>query len=109
MSVHLGFSFVFIVSYSSGWIIIIPEGHPIAHVNIDSTCSHTLEWNLKKLIEAELNHQLGSDRRDRRDRRNRRCSCCFRDTLLFSCSDKNTKSAARKVKRSCARANICPY
>ena len=74
VSVHLGFSFVFIISYSSGWIIIIPEGHPIAHVNIDSTCSHTLEWNLKKLIEAELNHELGSDRGDWRDSRSISCA-----------------------------------
>ena len=30
------------------------------------------------------------------DRRNRRCSCCFRDTLLFSCSDKNKNQQLEK-------------
>ena len=75
VSVHLGFSLIFIASYPSEWIIIIAP-HPLwGTFNCYSANIYTLKWNLKKLIKVELNHELGSTWRScritRSDWRNR--------------------------------------
>ena len=48
MSVHLGFSFIFIASYPSEWIIIIaPTSFEARLIVIVPTSTHTLKKNLK--------------------------------------------------------------